>query len=123
MSALWTSLPFFTWYHVIVLAVRSLLPARDMIRTSRLGEVEHPVAYAGSPTIAIVGYRQRRGSARIVGSYRVYAGILEFLQHFSPGRHPSISDVAVSAIEAFFGGFAAAPLARRVLKGAHSDIA
>jgi VanZ family protein len=75
-----------------------------------------------SATIAIVEYRQRRGTARIVASFRIYAGILEFLQHFSPSRHPSISDVAVSALEAF-GGRAAAPVARRVLKGAHSDIA
>jgi hypothetical protein len=73
-----------------------------------------------SVTIAIVEYTQRRGTARIVGSFRIYAGILEFLQHFSPSQHPSISDVGVSALKAF-GGRATAPVARRTLKGAHSD--
>jgi hypothetical protein len=77
------------------LAVLSLLPAQDMVRTGLPGELEHFVAYAGSASIAIAGYG-RRGAVRIIGLFWIYAGILEYLQHFSPGRHPSIVDFAAS---------------------------
>jgi VanZ family protein len=43
----------------------------------------------------------------------MYAGILEYLQHFSPGRHPSVGDFAASAIGALCGGLVIA-LVRRV---------
>jgi VanZ family protein len=49
-------------------------------------------------------------------------GILEYLQHFSPGRHPSIVDFAASALGAFFGGLAAALLERRLWKGGYSVV-
>ena len=73
-----------TWCCVILLAVLSLLPAQDMVRTGIPGELEHFVAYAGSASIAIGGYG-RRGAARIIGLFWIYAGILEYLQHFFAG--------------------------------------
>ena len=109
-----------TWCCVILLAVLSLLPAQDMVRTGVPGELEHFVAYAGSASIAIGGYG-RRGAAGIIGLFWIYAGILEYLQHFSPGRHPSIVDFAASVFGAFFGGVVGAFLVRRLRKGAYSD--
>jgi VanZ family protein len=95
------------WCCAALLAVLSLLPAEDMVRTGMLGELEHLVAYGGSASIAIAGYG--RGSvARIIGLFWMYAGLLEYLHRFSPGRHPSMLDFAASALGAFFGGFAAA---------------
>jgi VanZ family protein len=117
-----TSFRILTWCCVILLAVLSLLPAQDMVRTGIPGQLEHFVAYAGSATIAIAGYGRRRGTAQIIGLCWLYAGILEYLQHFSPGRHPSIVDFAASALGAFFGGFAAALLVRRLWKGADLDV-
>ena len=76
-----------TWYCVGVLAFLSLLPAQDMVRTGFPGEVEHFAAYAGSGAIAMAGYGLNRGAARVIGCFWLYAGILEYLQHFSPGRH------------------------------------
>jgi VanZ family protein len=93
-----------------------------MVRTGIPGQLEQFVAYAGSANIAIAGYGRRRPTVRIVGLFWIYAGILEYLQHFSPGRHPSIADFAASALGAFSGGFAAASLARRQLRGAYSDV-
>ena len=90
------------------------------MRTGLPGRVEHFIAYAGSASIAMVGYGQRWGTAPIVGSFRIYAGILKHLRHFLPGRQPSL---AVSALGAFFGGLFAARLGRGVLKGTHLDIA
>jgi len=88
-----------------------------MVRTGIPGQLEHFVAYAGSTTIATAGYRQRRGTVPIIGLFWIYAGVLEYLQHFSPGRHPSIADFAASALGTLFGGLTAALLARCLWKG------
>ena len=121
MHTVQTSCRILTWFCVILLAVFSLLPAQDMVRTGIPGELEHFAAYAGSASIAIAGYG-RRGAARIIGLFWIYAGVLEYLQHFSPGRHPSIVDFATSALGAFFGGVVGAFLVRRLGKGAYSDL-
>jgi len=110
-----------TWCCVIFLAVLSLLPAQDMVRTDAPGQLEHFVAYAGSASIAIAGYG-RGGAVRVVGLFFIYAGVLEYLQHFSPGRDPAIADFAASALGAFFGGVGAALLMRRLWKDAYSDV-
>jgi hypothetical protein len=81
---------------VIILAVLSLLPAQNVVRTGMPGELEHSVAYAGSASIAIAGYG-RGVAVRIVGLFWIYAALLGYLQHFSPGRHPSIGFFAVGA--------------------------
>ena len=93
-----------------------------MVRTGTPGQLEHFVAYTGSATIATAGYGRRRGTVRIIGLFWIYAGVLEYLQHFSLGRHPSIADFAASALGALFGGLAAALLVRRLGKGADSKV-
>jgi hypothetical protein len=37
----------------------------------------------------MAGYGASRGAIQIIGGFWVYAGILEYLPHFSPGRHRS----------------------------------
>jgi VanZ family protein len=92
-----------------------------MVRTGIPDQLEHFLAYAGSASIAISGY-QRLGAVRIIGLYWIYAGVLEYLQHLSTGRHPSIADFAASALGAYFGGLATALLARSLWKGAFSAV-
>ena len=121
MHTVQTSCRILTWFCVILLAVFSLLPAQDMVRTGIPGELEHFAAYAGSASIAIAGYG-RRGAVRIIGLFWIYAGVLEYAQHLSPGRHPSIVDFAASALGAFFGGVVGAFLVRCLRKGAYSDL-
>ena len=75
-------------------------------------QFEHFIAYAGSAAIATLGYGASQGSIQIIGAYWIYAGILEYLQRFSPGRHPSIADFAASALGALGGGLAVALLWR-----------
>jgi len=58
-----------------------------MMRTGLPGRVEHFVAYAASAAIAVAGYGATRGGMQIIAGFWVYAAILEYLQHFSPGRH------------------------------------
>jgi VanZ family protein len=103
-----------TWCCIFLLAVLSLLPTQAMVRTGLPGRLEHFVAYAGSAAIAMAGYGASRGGMEIIGALWVYAGILEYLQHFSPGRHPSIADFAASALGALCGGLAIALFWRRL---------
>src|SRR5271169_207975 len=55
-SLVMTPLRVLTWCCVILLAVLSLLPAEQMVRTGLPGRLEHFVAYAGSAAIAVAGY-------------------------------------------------------------------
>ena len=109
-----SSLRVLTWCCVVLLAVLSLLPARDMVRTGLPGRLEHFIAYAGSAAIAMAGYGANRGGMQIIGGFWVYAGVLEYLQNLSPGRHPAIEDFAASALGALCGGLVIALLWRRV---------
>ena len=59
------------------------------------------------------GYGANPGATQIIGGFSVYGGILEYLQHFSPGRHPAIDDFAASAIGALCGVLAIALVRRR----------
>jgi VanZ family protein len=113
-SFITTSLRALTWCCVMILAVLSLLPTRAMVRTGFPGVPEHFVAYAGSAAIAMAGYGASRGSLQIIGGFWVYAGVLEYLQHFSPGRNPTIDDFVASALGALCGGLAVALVLRRL---------
>jgi VanZ family protein len=106
---------------VILLALLSLMPAQNMVRTGFPGQLEHFVAYAGSASVAVAGYG-RRVAVRIIGLFWVYAGLLEYLQRFSLGRHPSIADFSASALGASFGGLFAVLLARRLWNRAYPDV-
>ena len=108
-------LRFATWFYIVLLAVLSLLPAEDVVRTSLSGRLEHFVAYAGSATVSMGGYGDRYGRMGVIGFYWVYAGILEYLQQFSPGRHVSIWDFAASALGAFCGVLASILFARTLI--------
>src|SRR3954462_10356323 len=100
-----------TWCCVVTLAFLSLLPAEEMVRTGVGQRIEHFVAYAGSAGIAMIGYGQRSQSPWIIlGCFCTYAGVLEFLQHFSPGRSPALGDFAASALGASAGTLAMALL-------------
>jgi len=118
-----------TWCCVILLAVLSLWPGRglaflfvlpelNMMRSGLPGPLEHLVAYAWSAAIGMAGYGPSRGGVRVIGGFWVYAAILEYLQHFSPDRHPSFLDFAASALGALCGGLAVALLWRRPFREA-----
>lgn len=112
-GSLRTVLRFLTWACVVVLAILSLLPAEDMMRTGLPGELEHFVAYAGTGAIAMAAYGLKLGAVRVIGCLWLYAGILEYLQNFSPGRHATVQDFAISAVGALCGGIAVVLLCRR----------
>ena len=111
-SLLRTSLRLLTWIVIVLLGFLSLLPADDVVRTGWPGQFEHFAAYACSGTIAMAAYGLNGGGARVIGCLWLYAALLEYLQHFSPGRHPALEDFAASALGALCGGAAVSLLWR-----------
>ena len=122
-SGFMTSLRILTWCCIILLAALSLLPARafaalsllptiKMVRAVVPAPVGHFVAYAMVGALAMAIYGPRRGGMRIIGGFWVYAAVGGYLQHFSPGRYPSIASFVGSALGALFGGLVIALLWR-----------
>jgi VanZ family protein len=81
------------------------------MRTGWGGHAEHTVAYAGTTFLVAAAYG---GWARVIVAMLVYAGALELLQHFSPGRTPSLVDYMFSGL-GIVAGIAAATLLHRCL--------
>ena len=79
------------WGCVTLLTILSLLPAQEMVRTSLGGHIEHATAYAGTAFVIGRSYPSW-GWKRIATALVIYAGVLELLQTFSPGRHPAVLD-------------------------------
>jgi VanZ family protein len=99
------------WACVAAIAPLSLTPAEAVARTGLGGHLEHAVAYAGTTFLVAAAYG---GRARIVAGMLAYAAGLEFLQHFSPGRTPSLVDYTFSGM-GIVAGTAAAILLHRCL--------
>ena len=85
---------------IAAIAVLSLIPGDEMVRTGASGHIEHAVAYAGTSFLVAAAYGRW---ARVLGGLLVYAGVLEVLQHLSPGRTPSVVDYLFSAIGIVLG--------------------
>lgn len=86
-----------SWAAILLLALLSLLPKEEMVRTGAAGWLEHVVAYAGTMLLCAAGYSARLGILRPALALVAYAAALEFGQNFSPGRSPALVDFAASA--------------------------
>jgi VanZ family protein len=82
---------------VLAIALLSLLPADRITRTTLGGHLEHVFAYLATASIAGMAYRERP-LAQVVLALIAYAGSLEFLQRFPPGRSSSLEDFVFSAL-------------------------
>jgi hypothetical protein len=103
---------FTIWTCVVAIAILSLLPTVSAMRTGVGGHIEHVVAYAGTAFLAAAAFC---AWGRVVVALLAYAGALELLQHFSPGRTPSLVDYMFSAIGVLVGVAALALLGRWLL--------
>jgi VanZ family protein len=90
------------WSCVAALAVLSLLPAEEMMRAGLGGRSEHAMAYAGTAFLVGPGYRAQE-PGRIAAVLVAHPGALELLQHFSPDRHPAVSDWLASSVGVLVG--------------------
>jgi VanZ family protein len=80
------------WMALVVLALLSLLPKSEMVRTGAAGWFEHVIAYAGAMTLFAIGHGRRFGLARPALALGAYAMALELAQHVAPGRSPQLRD-------------------------------
>ncbi len=84
------------WASVMALTPLSLLAGVHVPRTDVGGHLEHVLAYAG--TALFVAMATREGAILRIGSALIaYAGVLEFLQRYAPGRTSSLRDFLHSA--------------------------
>ena len=101
---------------VVILALAALLPADILIRSDLPAKLEHFVAYSGAAVMCGFAFSKK---PHLNGRYLLlilWAGGLEAAQTFSPGRHPSMSDFAVSTLGIVCGA-AAWWLAKRAVCG------
>ena len=101
-------LRWLTWACVGVLAVLSLTPGDDMVRTGAPGQFEHFVAYLGTTAVACFGYGRRIGVIQVAALLIGYAGLLEIGQIWVPARHSDVIDFAAGS-----AGVAAGVIVRR----------
>jgi len=90
------------WGCLAVIAILSLLPAEEMVRTGLSGHIEHAIAYAAASVIVLLAYG-KHGLVRVAAGLILYAGVLEFLQRFSPGRHSGVDDFLASSTGVLIG--------------------
>src|SRR5688572_9215212 len=81
---------------LVALAVLSLLPAGSLQRTELGGHPEHVLAYAGTALVIALGLSSDRHRLAALIGLTGYAGLLELLQTFSPGRSTLLSDFVAS---------------------------
>ena len=99
------------WSCILAVAFLSLIPAEQMLRTGFNGRAEHVLAYAATGFVTGLAFAER-GILRIILTLLAYAGGLEYLQRFSPGRISSIEDFMFSGTGVLVGVGALALLAR-----------
>ena len=63
MNDLAGALRFGAWGCVVAIAVLSLLPAQELVRTGLGGHIEHAVAYAGTAFTVALAYADRRSTS------------------------------------------------------------
>jgi len=99
------------WSCILAVAFLSLIPAEQMLRTGFNGRAEHVLAYAATGFVTGLAFAER-GLLRTILALLAYAGGLEYLQRFSPGRISSIEDFMFSGTGVLVGVGALALLAR-----------
>jgi VanZ like family len=98
-----TASRFAAWTCCMAIAVLSLAPAEHVTRHANLrGHVKHVLAYAVATLITAAAYGER-GVTRVMFALLTYAGGLEFLQRFSPGRTSRLGDCMFSGAGVLMG--------------------
>ena len=92
------------WLCVALITVLSLVPHDMEVRTPAPAGLEHAIAYAGTAGLMALAYRSR-SVWLIIGLLAAYSALMELLQIFSPGRHPSLDGVLWSSAGTVIGAW------------------
>jgi VanZ family protein len=98
------------WFCLGVIVILSLVPGYERPQTGYPGKVEHMIAYAGAGLFAVFGFERSRTRHAFWALAATLSFLLEYLQHFSPGRSPDILDAVASSFGLTMGMALAAPL-------------
>ncbi|HXW70647.1 MAG TPA: VanZ family protein [Methylocella sp.] len=88
---------------VAAIIILSLVPGPDRPHTGLPGPAEHFLAYCLTAMAFAVGARPMAQRLAFGAALSVLACSMEVLQHFVPGRHPSIKDAIASSAGGFLG--------------------
>lgn len=104
------------WAFLICCVVAgSLLPAAspEMLAISRLNindKVQHFCAYLALSSLPVIAFRDRRSGILAALSMFVLGLLMEWGQHFSPGRTPELGDVIANGAGVACGALLALPI-------------
>jgi hypothetical protein len=93
------------WAAILAIGIVSLMPGQLRPGTGISGHAEHLIAYFGAALAFGLGAREL-GQVGWIGLLLVgYAGVLETVQRWIPGRHAKLSDFVTSTTEIVIGCF------------------
>ena len=102
---------------VLAICIGSLLPETDRVPTGLPdGKLEHFLAYSVTGLLLGLAMSGRKAPILAALNLALLACLLEFLQQWSAGRHPRVSDAVVGALAGMLG----AGLSAWLRKGAAS---
>jgi len=99
-----------SWAAVVLLALLSLVPGTLRPHVMASGHIEHFAAYFLTASVWALAYRGWSKAILIAFLLSAYAGVLEILQLWVPGRVSQFSDFLISANGAWAGAVAVAIL-------------
>lgn len=105
---------------IILIAILSLTPGHWQTRTWLPGPVEHFVAYFGTAMFLVLGARATRLPILVIVvivALSVFSGVMEVLQHLSPGRDPEVIGFVASSLGATVGAAVAFAIRVRARHG------
>ena len=104
---------------VLIVFVASLLPENERITMGLPGKIEHFIAYGVTGLLLGLSAPSRNCAMLAAANLALMACLLEFLQQWSTGRHPRLSDAVVSALAGMLG----VGLSAWLRKGAETHVA
>jgi len=97
--------------------VYSLIPQTERVNTGFPGGIEHVLAYSLTGLLLGLSIRSKKGPFLAAAHLTWLSCLSEFLQQWSPGRHPRVSDAIISAAAGTLGAAAAAWLRKKAEAG------
>src|SRR5262245_62396057 len=88
---------------VLAICIGSLLPQTERVPTGLPGKLEHFLAYGVTGLLLGLAMSGRNAPIWAALNLALLACFLEFLQQWSTGRHPRVSDAVVGALTSMLG--------------------
>ena len=98
---------------LLFIIVYSLIPQTERVNTGFPGKIEHILAYSVTGLLLGLSIPSKNGPLLAAAHLAWIAALLEFLQQWSPGRHPRVSDAVISTVAGAVGAALAAWLRKR----------